>query len=220
MFTESVYHATVKVRQPRRYSKRERAQAEARTRARIVAAVVALHEDVGPARTTVTAIAERAGVQRLTVYRHFPSERDLIMACSAQWNAEHQPPALSDVAAGPSRRRTRQLLLALYHYYRGGARMLANVLADSESVPVLREALEPFAGYLDAMVAELARAWPRSSARRRATLRHAVQFTTWRSLASITGSDAEAVALLLSWCDAARAEAGRHSPRLTQLANR
>src|SRR3954447_7592226 len=76
----------------RKYELRERAEAQAETRQRIVDAAVALHSSVGPAATTISAIAEHAGVERLTVYRHFPDELTLLRACSGKWLADNPPP--------------------------------------------------------------------------------------------------------------------------------
>jgi Transcriptional regulator len=76
----------------RRYELKQRAASLAQTRQRIVDATVALHGSVGPARTTISAIAELAGVQRLTVYRHFPDELALFQACSGHWATLHPAP--------------------------------------------------------------------------------------------------------------------------------
>src|SRR6188768_4062572 len=76
----------------REYRKRKRAESEAETRQRITEATMHLHERVGPARTTVSAIADEAGVQRATVYRHFPDEEALIDACSSHWFGLNPPP--------------------------------------------------------------------------------------------------------------------------------
>src|SRR4051812_50163291 len=78
--------------QKRRYELKARAEAQQATRARIAAAAAALHQEVGIASTTVADIARRAGVQRLTVYNHFPDLEALLPACSAHWLAEHPPP--------------------------------------------------------------------------------------------------------------------------------
>ena len=78
----------------RPYRKHRRAELEQQTRERIVEAAVDLHGSVGPARTTVSGVAERAGVQRATVYRHFPDDESLFAACSAHWrerNARARP---------------------------------------------------------------------------------------------------------------------------------
>ena len=83
----------------RKYELKQRAESLAATRERIVEATVALHDSLGPARTTISAIAERAGVQRLTVYRHFPDERSLFEACSGHWTAQNPAPDPSTWAA-------------------------------------------------------------------------------------------------------------------------
>ena len=83
----------------RKYELKQRALSQAETRQRIVDATVDLHRELGPLRTTISAIAERAGVQRLTVYRHFPDDRALFGACSSQWRAAHPMPDPSAWAA-------------------------------------------------------------------------------------------------------------------------
>src|SRR3954454_21616980 len=96
----------------RKYELKERARRQAETRRRITEATVELHRTVGPARTTISAIAEKAGVQRLTVYRHFPDERDLLAACSPHWLGADPPP-------DPSRwTDPRSALRELYAWYR------------------------------------------------------------------------------------------------------
>ena len=87
----------------REYKKRKRAESEEATRQRIAAAAAELHEHVGPARTTFSAVAERAGVQRATLYRHFPDEDALFEACSSHWSARNPPP---DPTNGLPTRRT------------------------------------------------------------------------------------------------------------------
>lgn len=184
----------------RSYVKAARAESEAETRDRIVEATVALHGEVGPLRTTVKGIAERAGVQRLTVYRHFPDDAHLIAACSARWSERNPLPDPAAIEAADPRSRTRASLVALYRYYRAAAPMLANVLADAAHLPAVRTVLVPYDEQLERYAAELARGWRGRSARRRATLRHAVQFSTWQSLAALTKDDAEAAELVMEWC--------------------
>lgn len=162
----------------RRYRKGARAESEAETRRRIVDAVIALHEEVGPLQTSIKSIAERAGVQRITVYRHFGDQSEIIAACSARWRENHPPPALESSATGDPRRRARRLLLSLYTYYREGEQMLSNVLRDAEKMPELREGMSSFLDYLESVVAEMERGWPGKSKSRRITLRHAVEFAT------------------------------------------
>jgi AcrR family transcriptional regulator len=175
-----------------------RAESEETTRQRIVEALVALHEEVGPAQTTVSAVAERAGVQRLTVYRHFPDEPSMIRACSAHWTQLNPLPDLTPSDAEPLRA-CRTTLLRLYGWYRENAGMLCQVLRDAERLPVVAESMAPFAQHLDHVAAELERCWPRRSSRRSTTLRHALDFATWRSLARLTRSGREAVEVVLGW---------------------
>src|SRR5690349_23364859 len=102
----------------RRYERRARAASEGATRVRIVEAAIALHGSVGPARTTISAIAENAGVRRATVYRHFPDERALFLGCSGTWAERHPLPDPSGWAEveEPSERLA-AALDALYGWY-------------------------------------------------------------------------------------------------------
>src|SRR5438132_5479997 len=103
----------------RKYELKERARAQAETRRKIVEATVALHEEVGPARTTVAEIARRAGVTRLTVYNHFPEDAELFAACQGEFLARNPPPDLSSAFAVPDpRERVRVVLRGLYAGYR------------------------------------------------------------------------------------------------------
>jgi len=105
--------------------------------------VVALHEEVGPARTTVVEIADRAQVSRPTVYSHFPDERSLITACSQHWSlANPRPDTATWKQIADPRMRLRTALEQLYDYYSPRERMLANVIRDSELIPSLSEALQ------------------------------------------------------------------------------
>src|SRR6476619_3705653 len=125
---------------PRKYEQKQRARSRAETHERIVEATVALHRELGPARTTVSAIAERAGVQRLTVYRHFPDERALFRACSGHWAALHPLPdpsawsAIDDPAA-----RLALALAELYAHYGETEQMNANIRRDLPIVPAIQE---------------------------------------------------------------------------------
>lgn len=158
----------------------------AETRQRIAAAAAELHGTVGPARTTLSAVADRAGVQRHTVYRHFPTEADLFGACSAHFFTEHPLPdsepwrAISD-----PRQRLQQALTDLYAYYESTERMFSNVLRDAELIEALRPTLVPMQKYLDKVVDMLAAGWSARGRRREvlaAAIRHAVGFQAWRSL--------------------------------------
>src|SRR5690349_2946584 len=143
MFTDM---ATRKVRkQPRKYEKKVRAEQQAETRQRIVEATVALHREVGPARTTISAIAERAGVERLTVYRHFPDERSMFEACTAHY-ATMVPGPDPSAWAGIEQpaERLRAALLAFYDYYRRAEDVLTHAVRDVPQLPALAAVLSPW----------------------------------------------------------------------------
>jgi AcrR family transcriptional regulator len=180
----------------RKYELKRRAESQEETRRRIVEATVALHADVGPARSTISAIAERAGVQRLTVYRHFPDERSLLGACSEHWLAADPPPDVRAWAAiDDVDERCRVALTELYGWYRREEAMLTNVDRDAPTWPALAEIADR-APLIAAAVTVLARGRGRRK-RPRAALAHALEFSTWRSLCRGQGlSDAEAAALM------------------------
>lgn len=184
----------------RRYQLRKRADAMDATRRRITGAAMELHGSVGPARTTITAIAERAGVQRQTVYRHFPTDEDLFAACSGHFAATHPWPdperwrAIADPAE-----RLGVALHELYAYWEETEAMWTNILRDETLVEVVGRTLLPLRDFLDEAARALAAGWGARGRRRTmlaAATRHAVDFHTWRSLAREGGvSRAEAVAL-------------------------
>ena len=124
--------------QKRKYQLKARAEAQDATRAKIAAAAAALHEEVGIGQTTVADIARRAGVQRLTVYNHFPDLNALLPACTAHWLSEHPRPDLEHVfAIEDPVERLRAALTALYGWYREAAPMQRRVLGERASVPEL-----------------------------------------------------------------------------------
>ena len=186
----------------RQYRQRKRAVQQDETRLRITEATVDLHGSVGPARTTISAVAERAGVQRATVYRHFPDERALFAACSSHWRAANprpDPASWADIA--DARERARRALTELYAYYARTEQMLANLIRDQE-MEVMRPLFSPFWDYLDAVAASLAPS--RATKPTRAALRHAVDFRTWRSLTRDNGlSNRDAVELMVALAAAA-----------------
>jgi len=156
------------------------------TRRRIVEATVALHQEVGPAATTISAIADRADVQRLTVYRHMPDEGALIQACSTHWQADHPLPDAGEWAGlrDPNVRLT-TALLAVYQYYRGGEPMLERVLRDEEAVQPLKEVMVPYHAWFRELSGQLSAGWGVRAERQRfirALVGHALEFTTWQSL--------------------------------------
>lgn len=182
------------------------------TRQRIVEATRSLHEEVGPAATTITAIAERAGVQRLTVYRHFPDEGALIGACSSDWSEDHPLPdpatwsSLEDPVA-----RLRAALGELYGYYRRGAPMLEQVLRDEEEVDELAEVMSPWWEYMKEVAGGLAAGWGVATKRQRilrAAVGHALRFSTWTTLSDEGLSDDEAVELMVGLVRCAAAGGG------------
>lgn len=191
----------------RSYTKVRRAAAEEATRERIVSAIVALHEEVGPARTTVSAIADRAGVERLTVYRHFPDEPSMLRACSAHWTALHPMPPLPVDGSDPLVA-LRKTLVELYGWYRANAAMLVHIMMDAPRIPFLGELMEPVEAEIDRVAAVLDGSWNRRNARRKATIRHALELSTWLSLDRLTGSDRRAAALVVEWVDGGDAARG------------
>lgn len=172
----------------RKYELKQRAAEMAATRLRITEAAVELHGTVGPARTTLSAVAKRACVQRHTVYRHFPTEADLYRACSSHYVATNPWPDLETWRAiGDHRRRLAHALEELYAYYERTEPMFRNVLRDAELLEALRPALEPFQAYLAEATEILTAGWPTRGRRRHvlaAALRHAIDFQTWHSLAA------------------------------------
>src|SRR5918998_1211264 len=173
--------------QKRKYELRARADRQRETRRRIAAATAELHEEVGPARTTVSEIARRAGVQRLTVYKNFPNEYELFAACQSHFLAQNPPPDQSAALsiADPAER-LEAVLGELYRWDRGKERVSGNVRRDREILPAL-DAL--MADTTDARAAELAGAlaagFARGRPRRelRAAVALALEFSTWRRLA-------------------------------------
>jgi AcrR family transcriptional regulator len=185
----------------RKYELRKRAEAMTDTRRRITEAAVELHGSVGPARTTVSAVAERAGVQRHTVYRHFPTEEDLFAACSAHFAELHPLPDIEEwrAEADPAVR-LEMALTKLYDHYADTAYMWANIFRDVELVPSIPKNLAPFEHRLEEMVRVLASGWGARGKRRgllSAALRHAIDFRTWESLVQRGGITASQGARLM-----------------------
>lgn len=184
----------------RRYRKRRRAAQEQETRRRITEAVAELHRTVGPARTKVTEVAERAGVSRMTVYNHFPTEADLIDACSTHWAAQNPfPDPVSWRALEDSEERLRAALSDLYRFYGETEDMMGNVLRDAPIVEPLGEIVDRrWQPYVNVVVETLAEAWPEDGGgrmERRAALRVAVDFRTWRLLRDSTDGLDDAVSV-------------------------
>jgi AcrR family transcriptional regulator len=187
--------------QKRPYRMRRRAELEERTRRRITESAVALHEELGPARTSISAIAERAGVRRSTVYRHFPDEDTLFAACSSHWRAANPPPDV-DVwgRIEDPEQRTETALQELYAFYRRTHAMYESLLRDESVVAAVRRRLRDFHDYLRKVTNTLmeGRGLRGHAARRtRAAIGHAVAFPTWRSLTQEQGlTDDDAIVLM------------------------
>jgi AcrR family transcriptional regulator len=188
----------------RRYTQRRRAEATEETRRRITEAAIALHTTIGPAATTVSAVAERAGVERITVYRHFPDEETLFRACTAHGWEMFPPPSHERWATIQDREeRLRYALSELYAYYTRVGEAFLTIIRDFPRVPVLAALNEPyFEAWTSSMRDELARGWKRRGRRRRlllAAIEHALDLKTWQSLVRERGlSDAEAIELLIN----------------------
>jgi AcrR family transcriptional regulator len=201
----------------RTYRKTRRAELEDRTRLRITESAVALHEEVGPAQTSISAIAERAGVRRSTVYRHFPDEESLFDACSSHWRAANPPPdprAWSSIADPDERLRT--ALAALYAFFAGTESMYVSLLRDEALVPAIERRLGDFHGFLrsirDGLVAGRGLRGRRLRLTR-AAIGHALAFPTWRSLIHDQGLSLDDAVELMCRLAAEAAGTGRLSPR-------
>jgi AcrR family transcriptional regulator len=174
----------------RKYELKRRAERLAETRRRITEAAIELHRTVGPAATQVNEVARRAGVQRMTVYNHFPDEAALFTACSAHWRALHPAPDLAAWrAVEHPGGRLRLGLGELYAWYRETEPMTANVLRDAELLPNLRSVLEGgLLRYLEQarqVLTEPIRVRGRRRERVDAAARAAVDFHLWRALAPL-----------------------------------
>jgi AcrR family transcriptional regulator len=185
----------------RKYELKARAERQQETRRRIVAATAALHAEVGPARTTVSEIARRAGVQRLTVYNHFPDDGELFAACQAHFATEHPAPDLSAaLALDDPRARVQAALGALYVSFRDRRPMTGKVVRDRAALPALDALLErTMDTQLDQLAQALADGFGASGERGRrlrAVLRLAVDFSTWQRLADSGLEDRAAAELL------------------------
>lgn len=188
---------------PRPYRMTRRREAVQQTRERITAAAFELHATIGPSRTTVRAIAERAGVQRHTVYAHFPDLDALYLACTEHGmraTAMPEPEAwtgIHDAAA-----RLRHGLGELYSWYRANSRMLAFVLSDADPTAPAREEADPYEARMARIAGVLGAGWldrhhPNAQLLD-AVVRHAMAFETWRSLTRNGLADEQAVDLLVA----------------------
>jgi len=185
----------------------KRGEAVDRTRQRITDAAVRLHTSIGPSEASMSAVADEAGVTRVTLYRHFSSMDDLFRACMAHWRSLHPLPDPNRWRSIPSfERRLRAALAELYGWYAENGDDLYPVYRDAAHTPqstrlARRETNDRQA---DAILADLA---VTGAARRRlrAAIGHAVRFWTWHSLAKDQGlSTRDAAALAGDFVLAAR----------------
>lgn len=185
----------------RPYKMKRRAELEAQTRQRITESAVELHGTLGPAHTSMSAVAEHAGVPRSTVYRHFPDEQALFGACSAHWGAENPPPDVSRwEKIGNPEERLEVALDELYAYYRRAGGMLDKLLRDEHSVPMVAALFAPYHQFMAAVTELLIRGRGlrgKARDRVRAAIGHAISFRTWQQLTAEQGLDDEQAAELM-----------------------
>ena len=191
----------------RKYELKKRAEQVGETRLRITEAAIELHGSRGPSRTTMSAVAERAGVERRTLYRHFPSEADLFEACSTHYFAANPWPDLGDwQAIRDPQERLERALDELYGYFERTEPMFSNVLRDAEVVDFARDAVTPLNEYLDEAADVLLTGREVRGRRRqlvRGALRHALAFSTWRSLSANGIARADAAKLMTALVEGA-----------------
>jgi AcrR family transcriptional regulator len=177
----------------REYTLGKRAEQQNETRRRIVEATVELHQEIGGLNTTISAIAERAGVERATVYRYFPDERSLLEACTSHYVAENPPPnpmAWLEIASAHAR--LEKALVEIYAYHRRTEAMSARAASDLLLIPLLEEVLAPLFAYWQQVQVILATPWQGSADEKRmveAMIGHAITFQTWQSLVRRQGLD-------------------------------
>jgi AcrR family transcriptional regulator len=183
--------------QKRRYELKARAESQQATRERIAAAAAELHEEVGVAKTTVADIARRAGVQRVTVYNHFPDLESLLPACTVHWLSEHPLPDLEPAfALVDADERLRAVLVALYGWYRENAPMQRRMLGERASVPELDAWMTQASDVLLTVFADRLAAGFRGP-HARALVALALDFWTWQRL-DREGLDDDAAAALMA----------------------
>jgi len=196
----------------RRYEQRARARKQAETRQRIVDALIELHETVGAAQTTVVEVARRAGVGRMTVYNHFPTEADMVTACTSHWITLHPPPDAEAWTriADPDERLT-AALAELYPYYRQTQAMWTTAYRDARLVESLGEVMDGTWFALLARAVEVLAAGRGLGGNRRrrvvGALRLVVDFPTWRTLTGSGLKDDDAARVAAAFV-AASADAG------------
>ena len=187
----------------RQYKQSKRAEQAEETRQRIVDAAVQLHEELGPAQTTISAIAERAGVQRLTVYRHFADDRAIFAACTSHWRMLNPPPEQTEwQGVTDPVERAITAVTRIYSYYRRNRGMLHKSFRDIEVTPALAEPFGAMQAWLTRVCDDLIAHWDRKGIERKqlaAVLGHVLGFPAWESLTATGLSDKRAVETVEKW---------------------
>jgi AcrR family transcriptional regulator len=187
----------------RKYAMKRRAERQKETCRRIVDATVELHRTIGPLRTTISAIAEKAGVQRHTYYAHFPELRDLYTACTGHYAAEHPPPDRSSwTEVADHEERLRRALSEIYTYYGRHEEIFANVLRDAQVDDLCAEFTDPvFQNWKQTWKNAVAEGWDTEGERGEALLAalgFALDFQTWRTLVRGQGLDGDQAVELMA----------------------
>jgi AcrR family transcriptional regulator len=166
----------------RAYTLKRRAEQQDQTRQKIVDATIELHQSIGAAQTTIREIAKRAGVGRVTVYRHFPDEASLFHACSGHYFSQHPFPDIARWQEIPDPvERLKTGLHESYAWHEENAQMICMALAEARDLPVMA----PYHAYWDAAAQTLADAWRTRGQRRKnkkAAIALALSFDTHHTL--------------------------------------
>ncbi len=186
----------------RPYKMSERAKSQAETRQKIIEATMHLHEEIGPKNTSISAIAERAGVQRLTVYRHFPDETAVFQACTSHWLSLNPPPnpAVWAQVAEPVEK-FRKAVAAFYDYYSRTRKMWTVSFRDVAEVPALQQPMADVAAFMAGVSDDLTGAFGDSPDKDQLapTIRHVLHFQTWSNLEEQGLSNEDKLDLVTSW---------------------
>ncbi|MCX2721797.1 TetR/AcrR family transcriptional regulator [Roseibium salinum] len=183
----------------------ERAKSQAETRQKIVEATMHLHEEIGPRNTSISAIAERAGVQRLTVYRHFPDETAVFQACTSQWLSLNPPPDPADWAEiSEPVEKFRTAVAAFYDYYSRTRAMWTVSFRDVSEVPALQQPMADVAAFLGTIADDLIAAFDDAADTDHIgpTIRHVLHFPTWTDLEDQGLSNKQKLDLVTGWLQA------------------
>jgi AcrR family transcriptional regulator len=194
----------------RKYEQRRRAESAAETRRRIVEATVELHRTIGPRQTTVSEVARRAGVERLTVYKHFPDEEAMVRACQSHWLGLHPRPDIESwLEIDDPRERLRIALAQTYAWYEATETMTEKVTREAPALPSFATIVK---GWQESgrRSVEILSAGREIAAERRqrfaGTLAVALGFPTWKNLVRQAGMSTDAaIDLACDWVAAAAA---------------